>query len=111
MARRSKAEQEAEASEAAWYATPEGRRQTQREFERAVKGGALLRSEGSPIPATDAKVLAELMEKAKAKATKAISIRVPVADIERAQQIAAREGTGYQTILKRAIHTGLKKVS
>jgi len=45
------------------------------------------------------------------KATKAISIRLPVADLERAQQIAAKEGIGYQIVLKRAIQAGLKKVS
>jgi hypothetical protein len=98
-------------TEAEWYTTPEGRRQTQREFERALKRGNLLRSPGSPIQQTEAKVLAELLEKAKARATKAISIRLPVADLERAQRIAAKEGIGYQAVLKRAIHAGLKKVS
>lgn len=111
MPRKSKAELESLSTEAAWYTTPEGRRQTQREFERALKQGTLLRSPGSAVPLTDAKVLAELVEKAKAKATKAISIRLPVADLERAQRIAAREGIGYQTVLKRAIQAGLKKVS
>ena len=111
MVRKSNAEQDAAATEAAWYATPEGRRQTQREFERAVKRGSLLRSAGSTIPLTDARLLADLVEKAKARATRAISIRLPVADLERAQEIAAKEGTGYQTVLKRAIHAGLRKVS
>jgi len=60
---------------------------------------------------SDAKVLAELMEQAKEKATKAISIRVPVADIERAQEIADKQGVGYQTVLKQAIREGLRKVS
>lgn len=111
MPRKSKHESEPLSDEAAWYATPEGRRQTQREFERALKRGALLRSAGSAIPPTDARVLAELVEQAKAKATKAISIRLPVADLEQARRIAAKQGVGYQTVLKRAIHVGLKKVS
>jgi predicted DNA binding CopG/RHH family protein len=34
-----------------------------------------------------------------------------VADLERAKRIAAKEGIGYQTVLKRAIRAGLKKVS
>ena len=110
MPRKSKAELEPMSAESAWYTTPEGRRQTQREFERALKRGTLLRSPGSPIPQTDAKVLAELVEKAKAKATKAISIRLPVADLERAQRIAAQQGVGYQTVLKRAIREGLKNL-
>jgi len=100
-----------EAAEAAWYASPEGRRQTQREFERALKRGTVLRSQGARIPLSDAKVLAELVEQAKAKATKAISIRVPVADIERAQEIADKQGVGYQTVLKHAIREGLRRVS
>jgi hypothetical protein len=111
MPRKSKSEPKAAAGEAVWHASPEGRRQTQREFARAIKRGMLLRSEGSTIPLTDAKVLAELVEKAKANVTRAISIRLPVVDLERAQRIAARDGIGYQTVLKRAIHAGLKKVS
>jgi hypothetical protein len=111
MARKLTSRREAAAQEAAWYATAEGRRQTQREFQRAVKSGKILRSEGSTIPPTDLKLLAELVEKAKAKATKAISIRLPVADLERAQQIATKQGIGYQTVLKRAIRAGLRKVS
>jgi predicted DNA binding CopG/RHH family protein len=110
MARRSKSSS-AEAALSAWYASPEGRRQTQREFERALKRGAVLPSEGARITLSNAKTLAELVAQAKAKATKAISLRVPVADIEQAQAIAEREGVGYQTILKKAIRAGLKKVS
>ena len=100
-----------ESAEAAWYASQSGRQQTQREFERALKRGSILRSAGSSIPLTDAKVLAELVEKAKANATKAISLRVPLADLEQARQIAAKHGIGYQTALKQAIRAGLKKVS
>ena len=111
MPRKLKAELKSEAAEAAWYASQEGRQQTQREFERALKRGTILRSAGSIIPLTHAKVLAELVEKAKANATKAISIRVPLSDLDQARQIAAKEGIGYQTVLKRAIRVGLKKVS
>lgn len=58
---------------------------------------------------TGAEVLAELMEQAKAKATKAISIRLPIADIELAKRIAAAVGVGYQSVLKEAIRKGLKR--
>jgi cytosine/adenosine deaminase-related metal-dependent hydrolase len=111
MAPNSENKRDSSTSEAEWYATPEGRRQTQRAFERAVRDGKLTRSAGARIPRTDPKLLAALAEQARAKATKAISIRVPVADLERARQIASKEGTGYQTVLKRAIHAGLRKVS
>ena len=96
-----------DAEEAAWYATPAGRRQTQREFELAVKKRELSVSDGLSIPRTDPKVLAEILAKAKENATQAISLRVPVADIEAAKRIAAKRGVGYQTVLKQAIRDGL----
>jgi hypothetical protein len=108
MPRKSTPEPKSESEEAAWYATPEGRRQTRREFQRALRSRTAFRSEGSKIPRTDPRVLAELMELAKANATRAISIRLPIADIERAQKIAAKRGIGYQTVLKQAIRAGLK---
>ena len=107
MPRKSMPDFKSEAEEAAWYATPAGRRQTRREFERALKSGTLLRSGGVKISHTDAKVLAALMEQAKAKATQPISLRLPFADLERARKIAAKQGIGYQTVLKQAIRAGL----
>ena len=92
-----------------WYATPEGRRQTQREFERALKDGTLLRSSGSRIPRTDPKILEALLEQAKENATRPVSIRLSVADIELAKNIASKRGTGYQTVLKEAIRDGLRR--
>jgi predicted DNA binding CopG/RHH family protein len=49
------------------------------------------------------------MEQAKAKATRAISIRLPIADIELAKRIAEAQGVGYQSVLKLAIRKGLKR--
>jgi hypothetical protein len=98
-----------EAQEADWYATPEGRRQTQREFSRALRDGTLGPSAGLKITKTDAKVLRRLVEQAKESASRAISIRIPVADLERAKRIAEKTGVGYQTVLKKAIREGLKK--
>jgi hypothetical protein len=98
-----------EAAEADWYATPEGRLQTQREFTRALKAGTLIRSAGLKAAKTDPKVLEQLLEQAKEKATRAVSIRIPVADLERAGQVAERNGVGYQTVLKQAIRDGLKR--
>jgi predicted DNA binding CopG/RHH family protein len=98
-----------EADEAAWYATPPGRRRTEREFARALKDGTLSRSAGSKIAKTDPKVLEQLMEQAKLNATRSISIRIPIADLEHAQRIAEKTGVGYQTVLKQAIRKGLKR--
>jgi cytosine/adenosine deaminase-related metal-dependent hydrolase len=110
MARKSTKLSDAE-TEADWYATPQGRRQTQREFERALKSGTLLRSSGASIPRTSPKVLEELLEKAKAHATRPVSIRLPVADVELARSIASKRGMGYQTVLKEAIRAGLKRAA
>jgi len=100
---------ETNAGEADWYATPQGRRQTLREFARALKDGTLIRSTGSKIAKSDPNVLAQLMEEAKRNATRSISIRVPIADLEQAQKIAEKTGVGYQTVLKQAIREGLKR--
>jgi predicted DNA binding CopG/RHH family protein len=43
------------------------------------------------------------MEQAKENTTRAISIRLPVADLERARRIVDETGTGYQSVLKQAI--------
>ena len=40
-----------------------------------------------------------------------MSIRLCVADIERAKDIASKRGTGYQTVLKEAMRYGLKRAS
>jgi predicted DNA binding CopG/RHH family protein len=61
------------------------------------------------IAKTDPKILERLMQQAKESATRAISIRIPIADLERAKQIAEQTGVGYQTVLKQAIRAGLKK--
>jgi hypothetical protein len=95
--------------EADWYASPEGRRQTQREFEGALKDGTLVHSSGSRISRTEPDVLKTLLERAKAKATRPVSIRLSVADIEMAKDIASKRGTGYQTVLKEAIRYGLRR--
>lgn len=98
-----------ETEEAGWYATPEGRRQTQREFARALRAGTLVRTAGLKVTKTDSKVLEQLMKQAKESATRAISIRIPITDLERAKRVAKETGVGYQTVLKQAIRDGLKR--
>ncbi|MGA2270446.1 MAG: hypothetical protein ABSH44_18385 [Bryobacteraceae bacterium] len=98
-----------ETEETDWYASPAGRRQTQREFERALKNGKLIRSSGSRIPRTNPDVFETLLKQAKANATRPVSLRLSVADIELARSIASKQGIGYQTVLKQAIRNGLKR--
>jgi hypothetical protein len=92
-----------------WYATELGRGETQKEFSRALQTGTLSRSPGLKIAKTDPKLLQQLMNQAKENATRAISIRIPVADLERARRIANASGVGYQSVLKQAIREGLKR--
>jgi predicted DNA binding CopG/RHH family protein len=42
--------------------------------------------------------------------TQLVSIRVPVSDLELAKELAARSDQHYQTILKRALRTGLGEI-
>lgn len=51
-----------EAGEADWYATPDGRRQTEREFVRALKSNSLIRSAGLKVTKTNPLVLQQRME-------------------------------------------------
>jgi fructose-1-phosphate kinase PfkB-like protein len=102
-------ESRSELEEADWYASPEGRRQTQREFERALKNGTLVRSSGSRIPRTNPDVLDALLKQAKSNATRPVSIRLSIADIDLAKSLAFKQGIGYQTVLKQAIRNGLKR--
>jgi hypothetical protein len=98
-----------DAEEADWYATPEGRRRTEREFARALRARTHSRSPGLKAAKTDPKLLEQLMEQAKDSATRAVSLRIPIADLERAKRVSEETGVGYQIVLKRAIREGLKK--
>jgi hypothetical protein len=61
------------AEEADWYASPDGRRRSQRELDRALRAGTLRASTGLKVAKTDPKVLQRLMEQAKENATRASS--------------------------------------
>jgi hypothetical protein len=96
--------------EADWYASPAGRRQTQREFERALRNGTLIRSSsGSRIPRTNPDVFETLLKQAKANATRPVFLRLSITDIELAKSLASKRGIGYQTVFKQAIRKGLKR--
>jgi predicted DNA binding CopG/RHH family protein len=43
--------------------------------------------------------------------TKHVSIRLPVADIERARKLAGKRGVGYQTVIKTLLHEALNRES
>src|ERR1035438_3795240 len=78
------------AKEAGWYASPQCRRQTQREFARALKNGTLIRSAWWKIAKSDSNLLKQLMEEAKRNATRSILIRDPTAALDQARPLAEK---------------------
>jgi hypothetical protein len=89
-----------EEEEANWMRSAAGRRHFE-QHGKPAKGPA-------KVPPTDPALLQELMARAKAKRTEAVSLRIPVSDIEAAKRIGAQTGLGYQTVLKEIISRGLR---
>jgi hypothetical protein len=121
-----------EAEAADWYASPAGKRHTSRIFQKAIREGKIITTEsrtmsaatlekaartgsaifyknGTDVRRTDPAVLQKLLDDARASMTKAISLRIPIVDIEAAKAIAEKKGVGYQSVLKQAIHKGLRR--
>jgi predicted DNA binding CopG/RHH family protein len=44
-----------------------------------------------------------------ARESKNITIRMPIADIERARKLSAKTGLGYQTLMKMLLHESLER--
>jgi predicted DNA binding CopG/RHH family protein len=80
-----------------WYAN---RKKVERELRNAK-------------PVTDARgkpmTVAAIVKEYAAKQTQAISLRLPVADIELAKQRAAAKGIGYQTLIRMLLHEELHR--
>jgi predicted DNA binding CopG/RHH family protein len=125
---------QSEAEEADWLASPEARRAASRRFQKAIRDGNIIVNEsrtlspklkeeakrtgavivnknGLEIKRTDPAVLEKLMAEARASMTQAVSLRIPLADLDAAKAIAAEQGIGYQTVLKKAIRDGLRRAS
>ena len=121
-----------EAEEADWWASPAGRRYASRGFQQKFNEGKLIVSEkttmdkniveemkrtgsmvyfknGLKVKRTDPADIQELTDRMKAKQTQAVSLRIPIADLEAAKKIAGKAGIGYQTLLKDLIHEGLRR--
>ena len=119
-----------EAEAADWLQSPAGRHNSEQTFLRALRKGVIMTEErksdptlraeakrtgkliyyknGRDIKPTDPALLQELMDRVKAKQTQAISLRIPVSEIDAAKKIAAQMGLGYQTVLKEIISKGLR---
>ena len=125
---RFKSEEEVE-----WYHSKAGRAHATRVVQKAIRKGKLVIDEklstreaaelakktgkvlilrnGSNVKPTDPAVLQKLLDEARGSITKAVSLRIPLADLEAAKKIAEKIGKGYQTVLKEIIHEGLARVS
>jgi sugar/nucleoside kinase (ribokinase family) len=118
-----------EEEEAEWYHSTAGREQAKSAVQKAIRSGKIIIDEqlspreaaalakrtgqrvilrkGSHVKRTDPAVLQQLFEEARGAITQAVSLRIPVNDLEAAKRIAEKKGIGYQTVLKEIIHKGL----
>ncbi len=83
-----------EDEESTWWAGRQGREYVKRKSaapqKKAAKGSRLVRQLNRP-PSVQ------------------IALRLPEADVEKAREMAARKGIGYQTLLKMLVHEGLRR--
>jgi predicted DNA binding CopG/RHH family protein len=80
--------------ESDWWAGKEGRDHLHEQIRQAEKNQTLRR--GTPPQA--------LKALAAAGRTVSINIRIPAADLQKAHQLAAEKGIGYQTLIKMLLH-------
>lgn len=85
-----------EDQEADWWASRDGREFLKQKSAEQAKSGVELK--GSRLVGRLNKVT-----------TVQIALRLPEPDLERAREIAARRGLGYQTLLKMLVHEGLRR--
>ena len=122
-----------EQEEAEWLASPAGREDARRSFQKAIRKGKIVVNEkmsileasklatatgkaivlrnGPRVKRSDPAVLHNLLEEARGLMTKSISLRLPQRDLDAAKRIAERRGVGYQTVLKQIIAKGLEQAS
>jgi predicted DNA binding CopG/RHH family protein len=84
-----------EAQDAAWHQTH--KRQLEREMERRLKEGTTLTVK-EPVAGARTK-----------RSLRPITIRLPVEDIAAAQELAARNGIGYQTFIRILLREALER--
>jgi predicted DNA binding CopG/RHH family protein len=85
---------ESEAAEALWW--DEHRAEVEENLRGAIRGG-------SAQLGTAQRLTRE------ARASKNVTIRMPLADLERARQLSSKKGLGYQTYVKMLLHEALDR--
>ena len=114
-----------EAEEAKWLSSDVGQDFLERKARESRRRGTIYAAERTPevlaLAAREGKAiryerdpakLQKLIDQAKAKSgTKMIALRLPIADLDAAKQIATKHGVGYQVLLKEIIHDALGRAS
>ena len=90
-----------EAELADWMQSPAGKRDSERTYPKAKREGKLVKGPANVTP-TDPALLQELRERAKAKRTEAVSLRIPVSDIDAAKKSALRRVSVIRPCSKRS---------
>ena len=84
-----------EGEEASWWASRQGR--------------AFLKQQSAAVPQKRATRGSHLVARLNRTRSVQIALRLPEPDLERARELAARKGIGYQTLLKMLVHEGLRR--
>lgn len=114
-----------EAEEAEWLSSGAGQDFLERKARESRKRGTIYAAERTPevlaLAAREGKgikyekdpaKLQRLIAQAQAKSeTKMIALRLPVADLNAVKSLAAKNGIGYQVLLKEIIHDALVQAS
>ncbi|MEK7405507.1 MAG: hypothetical protein AAB225_10400 [Acidobacteriota bacterium] len=104
MARKTLAGCRTEEAEARWFQQNQDR--LLELFEKGLKQGALRRGARS-VGITISKRTGDIVRPPSQK----VALRIPTGDLERARELAARKGLGYQTYIKMLLHEGLDRES
>ena len=83
-----------ENEEAAWWASRQGREFLKKKVATSAKK-----------PGKGSRLVSQLNRAPSVQ----IALRLPEPDVEKAREIAARKGIGYQTLLKMLVHEGLRR--
>jgi hypothetical protein len=89
-----------EAEEAKWWY--ENREMVEEEFRTAIRGGTVRRG-------TAQRLTKEARKAKDTRESRNITIRMPVADIDRARAMAEKKGIGYQTYIKMLLREALDR--
>lgn len=97
---------ESEAEEARWWAAHQDRLDEFLELEPKVIPDL---AEKLGLPPRD-ETINQVKKDTERLGTKPVLLKMPVADLTQARQIAERKGLPYQTLLKSLIHEGLQRL-